>query len=86
MDIIKKLNDLMKENRLNQDKMIKEKLEEPAKITIIKEDQFKVSTQVEGNGFNVLFLLAKLENDILDKMDCTEEEFKEIKQFERMVR
>lgn len=87
MDITNKINKLFFEKdfgRLSKKDIIR-KLNEPASIQVLKRGT-NMRTKAQGNSFNVLILLAKLEKDILRGTKCPKEDFEAIKEvYEEML-
>ena len=80
MDITDKINKLFLKKEFGgmSKKDIVRKLNEPANIQIFKRGT-NIRTKAEGNSFNILVLLAKLEKDILRKVRCSKEDFEAFK-------
>lgn len=70
------------ENKLPKD--VDDKLNEPAKI-IAKKEGTKFQVEVQGNSFNLLIMLARLETQLLQEIGCDEKEFETFKLIARMI-
>jgi len=78
--LLKSLGDL--ENKMPSD--VEEKLNESAEIKAIKEEG-KLHVEVSGNAFNLLVMMARLENQLLEQIGCSKEEFEAFKLVAEML-